>query len=1243
MTTKYEIQPGDTLSELSEKFNIPQDKLIELNSDQIKAPNLIYAGNALNVPSKDRVKVVEATVKPEEPSDTELKKAVCTPKDFVDSLYIPKHPETGSHIVILLTQEAQTLVKNEMKLCADAIKCVGMKGKAKTQKILSGLKKLGVLSPFESYGYEVFLTKDDAKIYKDILFMIVDVEGKLGYGGNAKQYILPASYDNKMTLPKELKEIKSGFMGYGNLYDYYSVELNEKFEIYKRNVIDDKNFNQQYNPDYKDVRYDVLTETLSNDIKKILEDLLSSLNKHKNDYEKKAISKAEKTIFIDKNGQEETYRFSTNNHFFTSNSEYNASIAIDKLIKHKSNLNIPCDFSNLRDFKENFDIPNLHDIYYDYIRIDNYFSPVNIKNQFDAAIVEKNKWDKWYYFNDASDDLTYMASLVQLNLSGYILKEQVLSKNDLFAMWEEVYKLDLEQLPIDDFLNCLSQFKKCLNTKNGIGLYSVYVLYLKVVKEFYRRLNDFKELFSTKNKALNKNYSSYISPIIWYISKSYDLCTAYKTQAEDILKSLKGDFSQLNLFYLPDEELEVYKSDVQFILLWNEKSWRPKNLKNQIYASVGNSKGESFSHTFIVEGSLASDSENVGFMRSNLSVLSLDEVKNKSQTFGIDLKTIAFDPSIKVSEDRSIWSKSFAKTYKGEEERKVGLFEKQLQNATFTAASQPKTKLSAVSDKYITPWFIDKKNIFGVPGRWESGTQAQFFRFITSASSGKEITGTGVTSYKATDSVNVIVAQGAYTFDYQIPDSPNSSKPFKLNIRYYDKEKKLQSKIGTVGYYQLTFYGGVSGFVGAAASISGSLQLGYNRDGEFGINSEIVHDTSPIAPLNEEARTYDSGLVGDAGVLANAFVGVQVGASCGGKICWSRKKITGKLPLLGELSGGLMANLGAGVSGEFHFLYKNGCFYIVGNAGATLGLGFKGTYAFAINADAADDIFETILDLAKRTGFAYIEFIDGEDDNLTFEMLNRYWTIRLMLGVSIGHLLCLPFKEFEKMEYESLKEDNAPLIASYLKDKKPDSDIARIFRKALPETIAKFLGILTYKNLETNVEMFTPGGGRRRIIANRNQRYAIENIFQWTVGQRDKQSINQMENAIQRMHLKKNEIFNNKKKMFFYQNNLIKIIQLFQYTSYQFYNDKDKVDFQKTIFLKNKIFLKNLNILFKNYDLYYVIGFNNKKDYIDDLNKKGFIDIKWIAHIDIVEKGKAKFSSAYKPLLLNNLLPMPAE
>lgn len=53
-TMSYEIQSGDTLSEIAATHNTSVESLMELNPD-ISDPNMIYTGNNLNIPTNDQI------------------------------------------------------------------------------------------------------------------------------------------------------------------------------------------------------------------------------------------------------------------------------------------------------------------------------------------------------------------------------------------------------------------------------------------------------------------------------------------------------------------------------------------------------------------------------------------------------------------------------------------------------------------------------------------------------------------------------------------------------------------------------------------------------------------------------------------------------------------------------------------------------------------------------------------------------------------------------------------------------------------------------------------------------------------------------------------------------------------------------------------------------------------------------------------------------------------------------------
>jgi nucleoid-associated protein YgaU len=50
--TEYEVQSGDTLSGIGQRFGVPWREIYEANKDQIKDPDMIHVGWKLKIPGK---------------------------------------------------------------------------------------------------------------------------------------------------------------------------------------------------------------------------------------------------------------------------------------------------------------------------------------------------------------------------------------------------------------------------------------------------------------------------------------------------------------------------------------------------------------------------------------------------------------------------------------------------------------------------------------------------------------------------------------------------------------------------------------------------------------------------------------------------------------------------------------------------------------------------------------------------------------------------------------------------------------------------------------------------------------------------------------------------------------------------------------------------------------------------------------------------------------------------------------
>ncbi|WP_139302187.1 LysM peptidoglycan-binding domain-containing protein, partial [Vibrio spartinae] len=163
----YTIEPGDCLSLLADHFGTEQEIIAKLNSDLIDDIDLIYAGDTIILPGEDANSAIDNQPGsrdeiPKPPEKSACAGDLCSGKDtpFTDILYVPSHPTKKQKRFYAITDEVKQAIQAEHQLLAKSI----VEDQTET---IQNLNRLGILSRFYTSPHEMFLeSENDLKRYR---------------------------------------------------------------------------------------------------------------------------------------------------------------------------------------------------------------------------------------------------------------------------------------------------------------------------------------------------------------------------------------------------------------------------------------------------------------------------------------------------------------------------------------------------------------------------------------------------------------------------------------------------------------------------------------------------------------------------------------------------------------------------------------------------------------------------------------------------------------------------------------------------------------------------------------------------------------------------------------------------------------------------------------------------------------------------------------------------------------------
>ncbi len=1139
----YKIEQGDCLSLISQKFNIDEEVLMSLNSDQIKDIDIIYAGNTIkltgNEASPIKVEVGKRITLPLPPDKPACGNDLCSSKvpDYIDILYLPAHPVTGTQTWYALTKEAQEAVLSEQEIFKNAID-------KNQETTFDNLNALGILSKFEAKPHESFLSENDVLRLRFVTWMLVTIRSgaaKDFKDGGENGFIIYVAeqedgidyYDilDKSLTWEKLKQFVFDILPYVSPHTYY---LGNAFGFIDQIKLEDREFRHRENA-LKSVKSKVV-RYLENEISSIEEKAISAAGK---------INSDDGTKFV----------YDKSKKFYTSEKQKDIAYCLKKTLTKRRWTDDELKSESHESIEK---------------KLNNFWD----KNVKDSAnfINSLDSFKRGHGMPlEASEAYDFTFYLLKLNNYGYVLKEQCLTKSQLMGIepkhlgpqslaknkkyknWREnenltispddyrsvVYALLEELLTFNGQERNEEQLQKILASTNSSASQWAYYPTLSLIRFIDTTLS--KWLSSIKNIMGGVSIPDMFSDLIWVKKVALGRIEQLKKEAEDNLT--KG---KVNHLYM---EVLDYSS---FKLIWDESKHSIVEKKLGMFSNdAGNADLQA------VECSLLSTGGEVGWIRGPswfIPTSGYDTSKGHSKD--ITEKVSLVDPLVNAENAGKTLPEALT-------ELKNQLKDSVIQRKFITSP----LNLSKAISKYDSSAFW-KANYHWQGGRSHDGqssyianAQAQFLRLSASADGSlnmplSELKGltpnldlTSGASVKA--NFTLLSGQLGFSSWFPINDGDQNTIPkkgFHLDIPYVSRQPNSQAnqrKIYQAGECFVKINAKVYGLAAASCSLSGNLSFGPsetdggigvkgkaiklidpNRADDISVNGRVVKDTGKDIPL----------AAAQIGAKVDVFAGVEAGGSIDAEVYWKPPSVTiqntkieqgaGKL---GSIGAQLSANYGIGYSGELRFAFQNGEVILITSARAVCGPGFSGKFSVTLSPVLLDRFISTLLGVLKESGFRYVEIfgeLDEQGKNPDFEELNERLTTAIALGIGFADVMLLPTVAYNEYKKEVLEEEYAPMIADHITGgEKTSQEVLRKKREWIknlpPETLAKLLTCLT--NAEDPPWIESQDARNARVLREQQKTEAIIQVFQWisqdiNTGENLEYRQNQFEKTLIRMH-----------------------------------------------------------------------------------------------------------------------------
>lgn len=1073
------IRRGETLSQLAKYYNTDVTTLHKLNSQQIKDIDLIFDGKTLILPDVIDTTSGERAEKQSLPN-TQLVLTQCKNPEYVDALYVPEHPNTKKQMLILLTEDAKKYVLEDHQRCQQALE--GDKATISTQ-----LTKLGVMDQFNSITHEVFLkkiSKTKATSYRKALL---------------NRFALQKSYSNKeLTFPND--DIEMGL-------SRVESRLSRIEKTYTDSIEDIENRANGILVPISHMSGEVMlkkdalagTEALKvKQLRKLQKDIIEELDEIVDKFEKEAMEHASKTT-VDENGH--TYKFSKKHGFYSTNVELKINDAIETISKERESIGLN-DTLDSKELKNGSKLLSLKEAFEGYSYWESRADPVLKK--LNAQQIE---WQPESFFGSHRENnikySSFFAALHRLNQSGAYIKEQCLTKGELFKEWETVDAIKeyiKQNSPsIDELTSRLEELNKQTPISTELGYYSAYVLNLALLQEIAIRIQNFNDLFGE-----NQKYAHYVKQLFVYAEHAQQRCDALLKKASDQVATPILDYQKTSVTFVGDVPITDESSRS---IIFNESQWKPKDLDGQIFVNSG------VNERTIVECALSSQPDKLLYILSDSPVLSSDVSENKQCTSIVNLNL-----GTSVGRQKEQISAAIKQAFGGSSETVLGSLKYE---RAVDWGSLP---------EIIFPWSSEKyqNEILGITAMTETSGGAQFARFIYSASAKLDQDSFSQGPIKGEFTTDFVLASTEQKIKVRLP----TSGEMQLDIPYRKRESEKRH-IENVGSAVLEIEGKVYGVLAATLKLGTQIHIGNMEStseeqdiGPLGIKGTVPNRsdyTQYNVKVNSNGGSTETALAAGFTGDAKAFAGVEAGGVLSCKLDWKKDQKTAKQNLF-KVSSGFKVSVGIGYDGIFQCTFSRGRFVFITAVAATSGIGFGGKFATELNPQAADDFFAMLLAITEKSGFQRFEFFDESGEVSSFEAFNRVLTVAAAFGLTIGQVLMLPFNVINNMEEQATNKENAYFVANFLISKEHQKENQAWITSLTAEVLAKLLTVLVNYNPIPSIGWGEDLAERQNIAAyrNQNQRKAIIKILEWLGGPTaSKTQINKFENAVQRMYLKK--------------------------------------------------------------------------------------------------------------------------